>query len=139
MRSAQEEWGYAVIWFPIGLEWMYDELPLFYSGYTGQGLTIAIVDAFGDVNFTLASQYVYQNVACNDLATFDSIFYLPPPASCTIIYPTGVPMLTPYNLPYAEGWSWETALDIEYAHTMAPGARYSLLLPRTLVMTYSLM
>ncbi|GAB6947459.1 hypothetical protein JCM16161A_15890 [Vulcanisaeta sp. JCM 16161] len=123
LRSAQEEWGYAVIWFPIGLEWMYDELPLFYSGYTGQGLTIAIVDAFGDVNFTLASQYVYQNVACNDLATFDSIFYLPPPASCTIIYPTGVPMLTPYNLPYAEGWSWETALDIEYAHTMAPGAK----------------
>lgn len=53
LRKAQEEWGYAVIWFPFGLEWMYDELPLFYSGYSGQGLTIAIVDAFGDVNFTL--------------------------------------------------------------------------------------
>ncbi|MGC9180914.1 MAG: S53 family peptidase, partial [Vulcanisaeta sp.] len=114
--------GYAVIWFPFGLEMMYDELPLFYSGYSGQGLTIAIVDAFGDVNFTLASQLIYQNIACNDLYTFNYIFSLPNPPSCQIIYPTGTPVLTPYNLPFAEDWSGETALDVEYAHAMAPGA-----------------
>ncbi|WP_252901573.1 hypothetical protein [Vulcanisaeta sp. JCM 14467] len=118
------------IWLPKGLEFIYDELPLFSSGYTGQGLTIAIVDAFGDINFTLASNYVYQNIACQDLATFDSMFGLPP-ASCQVIYPTGTPVLTPYNLGTAEGWSYETALDVEYAHTMAPGAKILLVISPT--------
>ena len=118
------------IWFPEGLEFIYDELPLFSSGYTGQGLTIAIVDAFGDINFTAANQYVYQNIACQDLATFDSMFGLPP-ASCQVIYPTGTPVLTPYNLGTAEGWSYETALDVEYAHTMAPGANILLVISPT--------
>ncbi|WP_054853364.1 S53 family peptidase [Vulcanisaeta distributa] len=107
------------IWLPQGLEFMYDELPLFNNGYMGQGLTIAIVDAFGDFNLTLANQYIYQSTACQDLATFDTIFGLPP-ASCQVIYPTGTPVLTPYDLSTAEGWAVESALDIEYAHTMAP-------------------
>jgi len=129
LMPAQQEWGYvAAPWFPFGLEWMYDELPLIYSGHYGQGYTIAIVDAFGDFNFALASQYVYQSVACNDLATFDAIFSLPPPSSCQVIYPTGVPILTQYNLPIAVGWAWESALDIEYAHTMAPGANILLVI-----------
>lgn len=110
------------IWLPFGLEFIYDEYPLFLAGYYGQGYTIAIVDAFGDFNFTLASQLIYQNIACNDLYTFDSIFGLPNPPSCNVIFPTGVPVLTPYNLGTAMGWAGETALDIEYAHTMAPGA-----------------
>jgi len=125
----------AEIWLPKGLEFIYDELPLFngytYTGYTGKGVTIAIVDAFGDFNFTLASQYVYQSVACNDLATFDAIFSLPPPSSCNVIYPTGMPTLTPYNLGTAEGWAVESALDIEYAHTMAPGANILLVISPT--------
>jgi len=132
LMPAQQIWGYtAAPWLPFGLEWMYDELPLIYSGHYGQGYTIAIVDAFGDFDFTLASQYVYQSVACNDLATFDWIFSLPPPSSCQVIYPTGVPTLTPYNLYLAEGWAGETALDIEYAHTMAPGANILLVVSPT--------
>jgi len=116
------------IWLPYGLEFIYDEYPVFSSGYSGQGYTIAIVDAFGDFNFTQASQFVYQNIACNDLYTFDTIWTefgfppLPNPPSCQVIYPTGMPVLTPFNLGTAEGWAGETALDIEYAHTMAPGA-----------------
>jgi len=131
----QVRYHMAEIWLPKGLEFIYDELPLFngytYTGYTGKGVTIAIVDAFGDFNFTLASQYVYQSVACNDLATFDAIFSLPPPSSCQVIYPTGMPTLTPYNLGTAEGWAWESALDIEYAHTMAPGANILLVISPT--------
>ncbi len=111
------------IWLPFGLEFIYDEYPVFISGYLGQGYTIAIVDAFGDFNFTIANQQLaYQDVACNDLYTFDQIFGLPNPPSCQVIYPTGMPILTPYNLGIAEGWAGETALDIEYAHAMAPGA-----------------
>jgi Predicted protease len=131
----QVRYHMAEIWLPKGLEFIYDELPLFngytYTGYTGKGVTIAIVDAFGDFNFTLASQYVYQSVACNDLATFDAIFSLPPPSSCQVIYPTGMPTLTPYNLGTAEGWAVESALDIEYAHTMAPGANILLVISPT--------
>jgi subtilase family serine protease len=114
------------IWLPFGLEFIYDELPLLQSGYNGSGYTIAVVDAFGDFNFTLASQYVYQSVACNDLYTFDQVFGLPNPPSCQVIYPTGTPILTQNNLDTAEDWAGETALDIEYAHTMAPGANITL-------------
>ncbi len=67
------------------------------------------------------------SVACQDLAAFDAIFGLPPPASCLVIYPTGKPILTPENIYTAAGWAWETALDIEYAHTMAPGGANILL------------
>ncbi|ADN51762.1 S53 family peptidase [Vulcanisaeta distributa] len=118
------------IWLPQGLEFIYDELPLFSNGYTGRGLTIAVVDAFGDFNLTLANQYVYQSVACQDLATFNNMFGLPP-VSCQVIYPTGTPALTPYDLSTAEGWAVETALDIEYAHTMAPGANILLVISPT--------
>src|ERR1019366_4476729 len=53
---------------------------------------------------------------------FDRAFNLPAPPSLTVIQPAGaVP-------PYAasndrEGWAGEATLDVEWAHTMAPGAR----------------
>ena len=129
----------AEIWLPSGLEFIYDELPLFggytYSGYTGQGLTIAIVDAFGDfegaynATFTGIVPSKYVSVACQDLALFSKWFGLPySPSQCSVIYPTGVPILTSANIYTAAGWSWETALDIEYAHTMAPGAKILLVI-----------
>jgi subtilase family serine protease len=110
------------VWLPAGLQWIYDELPLFGRGLVGQGVTIGIVDAFGDVNFTLANSLVYSDTAANDLALFDRLFGLPNPPSFRVVYPLGTPILTPYNLGDSIGWSYETALDIEYAHTMAPGA-----------------
>jgi len=130
----------AEIWLPKGLELIYDELPLFkgytYTGYTGKGVTIAIVDAFGDFagayEATFNSSYVpskYASVACNDLETFSEYFGLPySPTQCNVIYPTGIPILTPQDISTAAGWAWETALDIEYAHTMAPGANILLVI-----------
>ena len=130
----------AEIWLPKGLEFIYDELPLFngyaYTGYTGKGVTIAIVDAFGDFagayEATFNSSYVpskYVSVACNDLETFSEHFGLPySPTQCGVIYPTGIPVLTPQDISTAAGWAWETALDIEYAHTMAPGANILLVI-----------
>jgi Predicted protease len=56
----------AEIWLPKGLEFIYDELPLFnghtYTGYTGKGVTIAIVDAFGD--FAGAYEATFQFKLC---------------------------------------------------------------------------
>ena len=132
----------AEIWLPKGLEFIYDELPLFngytYSGYTGQGLTIAIVDAFGDfegaykATFTGIVPPKYVSVACQDLATFSENFGLPySPSQCSVIYPTGMPVITRSDIYTAAGWSWETALDIEYAHTMTPGANILLVISPT--------
>lgn len=70
---------------------------------TGAGVTIAVIDAYD--NPTVAG----------DLAAFDSAFGLPnPPLS----------KVTPFGTPnYNAGWATEIALDVEWAHAMAPGAR----------------
>jgi len=69
---------------------------------TGAGQTIAIVDAYFDP--TVAA----------DLAQFDAAFGLPT-ASLTQIAQAG---LTTQNA----AWSLETALDVEWAHAIAPAA-----------------
>ncbi len=82
----QVRYRMAEVWLPKGLEFIYDELPLFngytYTGYTGKGVTIAIVDAFGDFagayEATFNSSYVpskYVSVACNDLETFSEHWF----------------------------------------------------------------
>lgn len=76
----------------------------------GQGQIIAIVDAFDDPNIEA------------DLGVFSTTFHLP---ACTTangcfkkIYATG-------TVPPADttGWATEIALDVEWAHAIAPGAR----------------
>ena len=85
------------------------------SGGDGSGQTIVIIDAFQ--NPTMAS----------DLATFDRTFHLAPPPSFTTIAPQG---LTPFNPTDSNqvGWSAEIALDVEWAHVVAPNAKIVLAL-----------
>jgi len=112
------------VWLPCGLQTIYDENPLLnqWSSWSqGPRQTIALVDAYGDPNATLASGLTYQNTACSDLGLFDSTFNLPN-SGCNVIYPTGVPVLGAGNVGDAEGWSTETMIDMEYSHTMAPQA-----------------
>jgi hypothetical protein len=70
----------------------------------GRGQTIAIVTADDDP--TIAS----------DLATFDQQFGLPAPAAFTKHAMPGATAVDPT-------WSLETALDVEWAHATAPGAK----------------
>jgi subtilase family serine protease len=86
-------------------------LPAVYSqGLTGKGTTIVIVDSYGSP--TLA----------HDLAVFDKQFHYPAPPSLKIIAPAGkIPKFDPGNSDMV-GWAGETTLDVEYAHTVAPGA-----------------
>jgi hypothetical protein len=77
------------------------------TALTGAGQTIAIVDAYYDAN------------AQSDLATFDSQYHLPAPPTFTQVNQTGG---SPSSLQTDAGWSGETALDIEWAHAIAPGA-----------------
>jgi kumamolisin len=111
------------IWLPCGLQTIYDENPLINQGSSGSHQTIALVDAFGDPNNEAgqADSLVYDNIACSDFATFNTEFSLPQ-AACNVIYPTGVPQLTATNVADAEGWSTETAIDMQYSHVMSPQA-----------------
>jgi subtilase family serine protease len=96
---------------PAQVQTAYDEQPLFNSGITGAGQTIAIVDAFGSPTIQA------------DLATFDATFNLPAPPSFKIIQPAGkVPAWDPTGANGDVGWAGETTLDVEWAHTIAPGA-----------------
>jgi len=93
---------------PAQIETAYNEKPLFAHGITGRGQTIVIVDAFGSPTIK------------SDLATFDAQFGLPAPPSFRIIQPAGP--VGPYNASTMSGWAGETTLDVEWSHTIAPGA-----------------
>jgi len=82
----------------------YNVAPLYAHGITGKGKTIVIVDSFGSPTIQ------------NDLSVFDKQFGYPDPPSFKIITPAG-PVTTE-----DPGWAGETTLDVEYAHTLAPGA-----------------
>ncbi len=75
----------------------------------GAGQTIAIVDAYNDPNIA------------GDLAAFDAAFQLPAPPSFSVVNQSGHTT----GLPAADssgGWEMEEALDVEWAHAIAPAA-----------------
>lgn len=91
----------------------------FPSGLDGSGQTIVIVDAFGSPT------------VAQDLAFFDKVFGLPDPPSFTILCPDGCPTFSPRNRHGEVGWSFETSLDVQYSHAMAPGANIVLVVAST--------
>jgi subtilase family serine protease len=93
---------------PSQFQTAYNLEPLYQKGLTGKGETIVIVDPYG---------YPYIG---RELAVFDKAFKLPAPPSLQIIAPAGP--IPPYRRSVMEGDAIETSLDVEYAHTMAPGA-----------------
>jgi subtilase family serine protease len=109
------------------MENSYNLGPLYAHGNEGQGVTIAIIDSFGNPNMA------------SDLANFDTQMNLPhmcgePGQSCG----SGTPMFQhlywngktevkspPPNshnpgLQNRNSWTLETSLDVEWAHAMAP-------------------
>ena len=73
----------------------------------GTGQTIAIVDA-----------YKHPNIV-SDLATFDARFDIAPPPRFTIVGQAGGPVT---SLHTNGAWASEVALDVEWAHAIAPQA-----------------
>jgi subtilase family serine protease len=94
---------------PVQYRVAYDLNPLYSKGITGAGETIVIVDSYGSP--TIAS----------DLATFDAQFGFPNPDLQIDQFGT-IPPFDPNN-PTMVGWAEETTLDVEYAHSIAPGAK----------------
>ncbi len=77
----------------------------------GSGQTIAIVDAYDDPNIV------------SDLAAFDYQFGLPGQTTTAVngFFRKVAPRHT--HADGSGGWALETALDVEWAHAMAPGAK----------------
>jgi subtilase family serine protease len=94
---------------PLQYRTAYDLNPLYSKGITGAGRTIVIVDSYGSP--TIAS----------DLQTFDAQFGLPNP-DLQIEQFGAIPAFDPTNATMV-GWAEETSLDVEYAHSIAPGAK----------------
>ena len=95
---------------PAQIQQAYNLPAVYASGVTGKGATIVIVDSYGSPTIK------------NDLSVFDKTFGLPAPPSFSIIHPAGpIPAYNPDNSDMV-GWAGETTLDVEYAHTVAPGA-----------------
>ncbi|WP_433971582.1 S53 family peptidase [Tunturiibacter lichenicola] len=86
--------------------------PLYKRGLDGTGQTIVIVDAFGS------------NSILSDANLFSELNGLPALTSSNfqIVKPTGPVTCTDTNGCISGNWQFETTLDVEWAHAMAPGA-----------------
>ncbi|MGH8133107.1 MAG: S53 family peptidase [Steroidobacteraceae bacterium] len=93
---------------------------LYSQGLDGTGQTIVIVDAFGS------------NTIADDANLFSSLNGLPPltAANFTIVSPNNPPPTcsSTLNNCIAGNWQFETTLDVEWAHAIAPGANIVLVL-----------
>ncbi len=100
----------------------YNILPVLQSGNFGQGQTIVIVDAFGSPTIR------------QDLQAFHNAFFGPgfPAPDFEVVCPMGCPAFNPRNVPQDQvGWSFETSLDVEWAHAIAPLAKIKLVVAPT--------
>ncbi|MFI5455035.1 MAG: hypothetical protein ACHRXM_06250 [Isosphaerales bacterium] len=90
----------------------------------GTGQTIAIVDAYDDPSFVNSSASGFNT---SDLARFDQEFGLPNPPSFEKLNEYGsvsnLPGIDPAGAHNPQGnWEVEEALDVEWAHSIAPAA-----------------
>src|SRR6202453_1447893 len=112
-----EQTEHVACYTPAQVREAYGLDPLYAKGIDGKGTTIAIVDSYGSPTIK------------HDLSVFDPAFGIPAPPAFKIIAPVGkIPAFNPKNSDMA-GWAGETTLDVEWAHTIAPGA--SILLVET--------
>jgi subtilase family serine protease len=102
---------------PLQMRQAYRIQALTRAGITGAGQTIVIIDFYQSPNIR------------HDLHLFDTLFSLPDPR-LTIYAPDGY---APFNIndPAQVGYVYETNLDVEWAHAIAPAANIALVLSRT--------
>ncbi len=94
---------------PVQYRQAYDLNGLYAARVTGRGRTIVIVDSFGSPTIR------------TDIHVFDQHFGFPDP-ELRIVAAGRIPPFNPANSVQV-GWADETTLDVEYAHSIAPGAR----------------
>jgi len=84
------------------------------DGFTGKGQSIVIIDSFGSPSIA------------DDLQVFDAGYGLPDPPLFKVLSPLGTVPFDPNNSDMVN-WAFETTLDVEWAHAIAPGANIVLL------------
>lgn len=110
---------------PPDLRNQYDFNAAYANGDTGAGQTIVIFDSFGSPTIQA------------DLAHFDTSYGIGAPPSFKVYQPEGKvtysylnaspsAVAANKNMQTQISWGYETALDVEYAHAMAPGANIAL-------------
>jgi cyclophilin family peptidyl-prolyl cis-trans isomerase len=92
------------------LQAAYDLPTLYRQGYSGQGITVAVIENSGSPTLR------------RDLATYDHEFDLPAPPKLTVIMPNGPTGAFDRSDPELIGWANEEDLDVEAVHTIAPMA-----------------
>ena len=107
---------------PIAIQTAYGLTPLLSVGDNGAGQTIAVVDAYDDPAFVNSGSASFST---SDLAVFDQTYGLADP-TFEKVSQTG----SPTNLPGTDttgspgnDWEGEEALDVEWAHAVAPAAK----------------
>ena len=126
-NTANASTGGRRCFFPEGIRNSYNISPLYDQGLDGRGVTIAIVDSFGaetvqhdlhvfDSAFSLQPMCGEESVACTSgMPTFQQLHLQgSPPAK-----PTGGKGTGQEN---HSAWALEVALDVEWAHVVAPMA-----------------
>ena len=98
---------------PLQYRTAYNLNSLYAKGITGAGRTIVIADAFGSPTIQ------------SDLDTFDAQWGFPN-TQVQVVKWGAVPPFDPKNTDMT-GWAYETSLDVEYAHSVAPNAHIVLL------------
>lgn len=101
--------GYGPCYSPQEMRTAYGLNNLIDAGMVGSGQTIVLIESYGSP--TVAA----------DLQTFDQDYGLPDPPSLTVISPLGTVPFDP-NDSGQVGWAFETTLDVQWAHAIAPGA-----------------
>jgi len=100
---------------PSELQTAYDMTPLYQAGLDGSGETVVITDAYGS------------STIAQDAEVFSQIYGLPDltPANFQIVKANGISS-NPHGV--QRNWEFETTLDVEWVHAMAPGAKIALVL-----------
>src|SRR5438876_8186069 len=90
-------------------------MPLYQAGLDGSGETVVITDAYGS------------STIAQDAEVFSQIYGLPDltPANFQIVKANGISS-NPHGV--QRNWEFETTLDVEWVHAMAPGAKIALVL-----------
>ncbi|WP_346345702.1 S53 family peptidase [Streptomyces sp. SID5468] len=107
-EQCQAKWKIAC-YSPLQYRQAYGLNSLYKKGVTGKGRTIVIVDSFGSPTVQ------------HDLDVYSKQFGLPS-TKVQVVKWGKVPPFDPNNSDMT-GWAGETALDVEMAHAVAPGAK----------------
>jgi len=101
--------GFGPCYSPQEIRTAYGLNKLIDAGMVGSGQTIVLIESYGSPT------------ALADLQQFDSDYGLPDPPSLKVLAPLGTVPFDP-NDSTQVNWAFETTLDVQWAHAIAPGA-----------------